>query len=302
MSIFPEILTGVRAHLIEVKYSGDAKFLPSSSQTEVQVTGPVTTLNLAAPAIATLGAPVTLTAAIRSEGGTPTGQVVFLDGNTGLGSAALNAAGVATLTVNTLAAGAHSLTASYAGDGNFGGSTSPAVTTMVVNRDFSLSAVPPSATVTAGQSAMFNLTVTPDGGFADPVTFSCPVLTGITCSFNPPMVTPNAGAATTMLTVTTSAGVLRYGQTLGINGFVLLPASLALVGILVSLKKKARSPHAAFLRVAAGGLTVITLALTLVSCGGYTTSGQTSHGTVSIMVTAQSRNISHTTNVSVTVQ
>jgi hypothetical protein len=105
-----------------------------------------------------------------------------------------------------------------------------------------------------------------------------------------------------MLTVTTSAGVTRYGRTIDMNGTGLLLASLALVGILVSLKKKTCSPHAAFLRVAAGGLAVITLALTLVSCGGYTTSGQTNRGTASILVTAQSRNNTHTTNVSVTVQ
>jgi hypothetical protein len=227
---------------------------------------------------------------------------VFHDGNVSLGSAPLNAPGVAILRINTLAAGNHTLTASFPGDGNFDGSTSEAVIIAIAGKDFSLGVAPPSATVTAGQSALFTLTITPAEGFADPVTFSCPVLTGITCSFNPPMVTPNAGAATTMLTVTTSAGVTHYGRTLNTNGSGLLLASLGLVGILVSLKKKTRSPHAAFLRIAAGGLTVITLALTLISCGGYTTSGQTSRGTASIAVTAQSGAISHTANVSVTVQ
>ncbi len=300
--VFPAVLTGVGTHIFEAKYSGDATFLPSSSETEVQVTGPATQLTLVAPAIANPGSPVTLTANIRAEGGTPTGQVVFHDGNVDLGSAPLSAAGVATLTIRGLVTGNHTLTASYAGDSNFEGSTSEAVITAVSGKDFTLGAAPPSATVTAGQSALFTLTVTPADGFADVVTFSCPVLTGITCSFNPPMVTPNAGPATTMLTVTTSAGVTHYGQTLGMNGSGLLLAGLALAGILVTLKKNTRSPYAAFLRVAAGGLAVITLALTLISCGGYTTSGQTSRGTASIMVTAQSRNVTHTTNVSVTVQ
>ena len=300
--VFPAVLTAVGTHIFEAKYSGDATFLPSSSQTEVQVTGAATQLNLAAPATATPGSAVTLTASLRSGGGTPTGLIVFHDGNVSLGSAPLNASGVAILRINTLAAGNHTLTASYPGDGNFDGSTSEAVIIAIAGKDFSLGVAPPSATVTAGQSALFTLTVTPAQGFADPVTFSCPVLTGITCSFNPPMVTPNAGAATTMLTVTTSAGVTHYGRTLNTNGSGLLLASLGLVGILVSLKKKIRSPHAAFLRIAAGGLAVITLALTLISCGGYTTSGQTSRGTASIAVTAQSGAISHTANVSVTVQ
>jgi Bacterial Ig-like domain (group 3) len=302
VSIFPEILTGVRTHLIEVKYSGDAKFLPSSSQTEVQVTGPATTLNLVAPASAAPGSPVTMTATIRSDGGTPTGQIVFLDGNTSLGNAPLNAVGVATLTVNTLAAGAHSLTASFAGDGNFGGSTSPSVNTTIITRDFSLGAAPTTATVTTGQSALFNLTVTPAGGFADPVTFSCPVLTGITCSFSPPTVTPNAGAATTMLTVTTSMGVTRYGQAPGTPGSGFPLATLGLIGALALFTKKTGGIHIPFLKVAASALSVLALALTLVSCGGYTTSGQTNRGTASITVMAQSGTTSHTTNISVTVQ
>jgi hypothetical protein len=48
--------------------------------------------------------------------------------------------------------------------------------------------------------------------------------------------------------------------------------------------------------------TVFVLALTLASCGGYTTNGQTNRGTASIAVTAQSGTLSHSTSVSVTVQ
>jgi hypothetical protein len=105
-----------------------------------------------------------------------------------------------------------------------------------------------------------------------------------------------------MLTVTTSPNVPRYGQTLNLTGSGLLLASLGLIGTLASLKKKTYRRHAAFLRVTASALTVVTLALTLVSCGGYTTSGQTNRGTASIMLTAQAGAISHTTNISITVQ
>jgi hypothetical protein len=143
-------LAGVGIHIIMVQFSGDAAFLPSSSRTEVQVTSPATMLTLMAPANAAPGSPVTLTAAINSAGGTPTGQIVFHDGNTGLGTAPLNAVGVAALTINTLTAGAHSLTASYAGDGNFGGITSIRVSTTIASRDFSLGVAPPSSTTSTG--------------------------------------------------------------------------------------------------------------------------------------------------------
>jgi uncharacterized protein (TIGR03118 family) len=305
MITFPAVLSEVGRHIIAAQYQGDATFLPSTSNTEVDVTLIPTTLTLTAPANANPGATLNLIATTASTGGIPTGQVVFHDGNTVLGSAPLDGTGVAFLRNNTLSSGAHSLTATYVGDGKFGTGTSTPVITTIAARDFSLSAAPLASTVTAGQSTSFNVTVTATGGFADPVTFSCPALTGITCTFNPPMVTPNGTPVGTMLTVTTSAGVTRYGQAAGMmgsGGSGILMASLALLAALAVLKKRARRPHFVFVRVAASALIVITLALTLVSCGGYTTSGQANRGTASVMVTAQSGAISHTTNISVTVQ
>ena len=149
---------------------------------------------------------------------------------------------------------------------------------------------------------MFSITVTPAGGFADPVTFSCPVLAGITCNFNPPTVTPNGGVATTMLTVTTATNVLRYGQAIGGTGSSLLFSCLGLIGTLALLQKRMHRPQAAFLRVVTGALIVVALSLVLVSCGGYTSNGQSNHGTATIIVTAQSGAVSHRTTVSVTVQ
>jgi uncharacterized protein (TIGR03118 family) len=305
MIVFPVILDGVGNHEIEAQYLGDGTFLGSSSFTDVQVALFPTRLTLAAPANAVPGATLILTATTASSDGIPTGQIIFLDGNTNLGSAPLDGTGVAVLRINTLAAGPHTLTASYSGDDKFGVSTSAPVTTTIVARDFSLSAAPPTATVTAGQSTVFSLTVTPAGGFADAVTFSCPAETGITCVFNPPTVTPSGAAVSTMLTVTTSAGVTRYGHAVGMmgsGGSGILLASLGLVMALAMLQNGVRRPHGVFVRVAASAFMVLTLALTLVSCGGYTTSGQTNRGTASITVTAQSGAISHTTAVSVTVQ
>ena len=64
---------------------------------------------------------VTLTATVSPSAAT--GSITFSDGATVLGTAAL-AGGVATLTPGPLAAGAHSLKASYCGDSNFSGSVS----------------------------------------------------------------------------------------------------------------------------------------------------------------------------------
>jgi len=103
-----------------------------------------------------------------------------------------------------------------------------------------------------------------------------------------------------MLTITTSANLSLRAQTLGGTGLGLLLTSLGLIGALVSFKPS--RPHGAFLRMAAGALTVITLALALVSCGGSSTNGQMNRSATSIMVTAQSGAVSHTATISVTLQ
>jgi len=71
-----------------------------------------------------LGQAVTLTATVSpsSGSGVPTGTVTFLDGTTTLGTDSLNSSGSATFTASSFAVAAHSITATYSGDGNFFGS------------------------------------------------------------------------------------------------------------------------------------------------------------------------------------
>jgi alpha-tubulin suppressor-like RCC1 family protein len=79
----------------------------------------------------TYGSPLTLTASVAPvTPGTMTGTVTFKDGATAIGSAAVNAAGIATLTVSP-SVGAHSYTADYGGDGHFLPSSSGTVSQTV---------------------------------------------------------------------------------------------------------------------------------------------------------------------------
>jgi uncharacterized protein (TIGR03118 family) len=298
VATFTATLTGVGSHAIAARYRGDATFLPSSSQTEAQVTGLATALTLTAPANASLGAAITLTASVTSSGGIPTGQTVFHDGNTSLGSSLLNDSGVAVLRTDTLASGVHSLTASYAGDEKFSASTSRAVSIDIASPDFSLAASPATATVTAGQSAQFVVTVSPLGGFLDNVTLSCSPAAGITCAFNPATVSTGKGAASANLRVATSAQVAARG--------VGSPALLRIYGILVVIiglsfanwrgagLKNNRVPIAAAAAVAA-------VSFLAGGCGGYGGKPPAPHS-ASIAVTAQSGAISHSTTVNVTVR
>ena len=294
--------TGVGTHAITAQYSGDGVFLPSSERIPLQVTGLATMLTLIAPTNAAPNSPVTLTATITSAGGIPTGQIVFLDGTTGLGSAALDATGVAALGINSLATGVHSLTASYSGDDKFSATTSAAVTINIVHADFSVGAAPNTATVIAGQSTQFILTITPAGGFSNNVTFSCSPVTGISCTFNPPMVTPANGTASTTLTVTTSASVSRYGLlTLALIGPASLLSAFVLFAVVLRSGQNLRSARASLI-AATAVLVIAGVSLTLGGCGGYGSTTKANRGTASVMVTAQSGAISHAATVVVTVQ
>lgn len=79
------------------------------------------------------GQSITFTATVTpSQGsGTPTGSVLFSDGNTTLGSLPLDGNGQARFSTSVLGIGSHVITATYSGDSSFLASTSPAVTQTV---------------------------------------------------------------------------------------------------------------------------------------------------------------------------
>ena len=299
---FSTILTGAGTHVILASYGGDGNFLRSSSEIQVEIAGATTEVALAAPANTTPGASIALTATVTSIGGVPTGQVVFLEGDSKVGAATLDVSGVAVLRVDTLLAGVHSIRALYTGDDQFQAGASAPVTINVSTPDFSFAATPASASVTAGQSAQFVLTVTPAGGFAGSVTFSCAPSAGITCSFNPSTLTPAGTPLSTTLTVGTSANVVRFG---------LLPfrwttsaSSFAGLMMLILVLWRGRNVPRAHTRVlaAAALLIAISLSLALESCGGYGNTPPGNRGTASVVVTAQSGTLSHTTTLTISVQ
>jgi hypothetical protein len=92
----------------------------------------VTTLTANPAGTSALGAPVVLTAAVTSGNGPPSGSVEFFDGATSLGTDPV-AAGVAEVTVTTLAAGAHTLSASFTPAGAFQASASGPLTYTVTS-------------------------------------------------------------------------------------------------------------------------------------------------------------------------
>jgi uncharacterized protein (TIGR03118 family) len=300
VATFTTTLTGVGAHVFAAQYRGDATFLPSSAETEAQVTGLATTLTITAPADAAPGAAITLTATVTSSGGIPMGRIVFHDRNTNLGSSSLNAGGVAILIIDTLAAGVHSLTASYTGDDKFSGSISAAVNISIANPDFSLAASPSTASVIAGQSAQFVVMVTLVGGLADNVTLSCSPTVGVTCTFSPATIATAHGAASANLTVATSALVTAHVGLLAwvhLYGVLLAVAGVTFANLRGGRVKKTRVPLLTVTAAAA----LVAFSLLAGGCGGAGSNPSNRHS-ASIVVTAQSGAISHSTTVNVTEQ
>lgn len=102
---------------------------------------------------------VTFTAVVTATSGAPTGTVAFKDGSNILGPAAAVSGGVATFAAS-LAAGTHSITATYSGDTNFNGSTS-SVLSQVVNQVTTSTALTSSVNPsTFGQQVQFTATIT----------------------------------------------------------------------------------------------------------------------------------------------
>ena len=116
-------------HTVEASYLGDSNFAPSTDTLALTSSKvPTSTLLSASPSSSTYGQQVVLTATISTSPTnvgslTPTGNVTFKDGGTTIGTAAV-AGGVATLNTTSLGVGTHSITATYAGNTNFIGSTS----------------------------------------------------------------------------------------------------------------------------------------------------------------------------------
>ncbi len=267
----PDLLTG-NTVLLNL-YGSAPTITPATAATSTALTSSAATI--------TAGSSVTFTATVTGASGStgaPTGTVTFLDGTTTLGTGSVNASGVATYATTKLATGAHSITSQYGGDSNFTASTSAAVTVTVqaeVPPSFSISAGPASLSIAPGKTGGTTITLTPAGGFVQPVTFACSGLPSeASCTFSPASLTPAGGPITTTLTVSTTAptsSVARSGiYWTGIAGLLAL-ASLLLLGM-PGASSVARGSYGCVL------LLVLALGVGMVGCGGGSSTGSSGTG------------------------
>ncbi len=297
------------SHSITASYSGDSSFTGSVSASLnqiVQKANTTTTLS-AVPTAANVNQSVTLTATVTpGTSGFPTGTVTFLDGTTQIASSSLNGSAVATFSTSTLTAGTHIITAVYAGDSNFNGSTSSGANVVVTNSGFSLSSSALSpASVAPGGSTQSTITITPTGGFiSSTLNLSCSVTpqvsAAVTCS--PGLISMKAGIGSSTLTVRTTGPVAALQKE---SGFTKLALALVMPGLFVwgagmrkSNRRKLLTTGFIFL--------VLTGCMLQTACVGTSSLGKstpgTPAGTYTVTVTGGVGGMQQTTSVSLTVQ
>lgn len=160
---------GIGTHNLTAQYGGDSNFAGSAGTASESVQVQSSTALSVSPPSSTLGQTVTLTATVTPSinGVFPSGTVTFLSGGTTLGTASLNASGVATLNVSSLPVGTDSLVAQYGGNANFLPSSGTASETVnKAGTGTSLVATP--AMSTFGQTVTLTATVTPSSSTDTP--------------------------------------------------------------------------------------------------------------------------------------
>jgi subtilase family serine protease len=269
-----------------------------------------TTLAIAPASTVNFGTSVTLTATVKPAPTVtnPAQTVTFSDATLGkLGSGTLNPSGVATFTTSTLAGGAYSIVATYGGDASFAGSSSPIPPSPNLNvQDFKFTPnPPPPVTVTApGKSGTTTLTITPQGGFTQTLSYSCSsgLPSEATCTF------AAVSATSETLTIATMAPSARLdkgplGRSRGFFYALVLPG---MVGLVMSAGNRKRTWRGMRLLGLVAVLALSTLWMPACGGGGSTPSNPgTPTGTSNVSVTATTGGtgaITNTVTVTLTVQ
>jgi hypothetical protein len=161
------------AHTITASYAGDNNFDPSSAagagsvslvvNQSSTITSLVSSVN---PSVFGQAVVLSATVAASSGSGIPSGAVTFTDGPTGLGGATLDSAGKASISISSLGAGAHSISAAYQGTANFIGSASTALVQTVSKNSVGITLTSAPNPSTFGQDVAFTVQVAaqPAGG------------------------------------------------------------------------------------------------------------------------------------------
>jgi hypothetical protein len=270
------VVNGAGTILIAANQAGNQYYATAPTVTAsivvLQASQNITFTALASPVLYPGVSPVTLTAV----GGISNNPVTFtlVSGPATITNYAFNpATDTATATLTYTGVGTVIVAANQEGNANY--AAAPTVTqSILVNPapDFTVTANPSAITISDGNTVTTTVTITPLNAFNAAVSLTCINLpANTTCSFAPSTVTPNGGtqspeggAASSLLTINTSATV---GSN---NSHPFLPVtSLAVVLGLFGIRKRRKLQMLLLVAVSIVGLGVFT------GCGGVTGSSST---------------------------
>jgi sugar lactone lactonase YvrE len=297
-------------------YTLTATFTPSDTTSYTAAPSSITLMVGKASAVISLTSPsstvapgnaVVFTAAVSYSAGTPTGSVSFFDGTTLLATIALSG-GTAAYSTSSLAAGAHSITATYTGDNNFAASTSSAIVETVQDFDLTLSPSSPGGTtqtVMPGGTATYALALGPASGLTFPAAISLTVSglpPGATATITPQVLAAGSGLTSVTLTIVLAKTTAALGGDDPSRRLAPMLVGLLVLPFAVRIRRPgARSGRrvCALLVVMAGCSLVAGLSGCGSSGSGFFGHPQQSY---SIVITATSGSISHTTTVALIVE
>jgi hypothetical protein len=186
----------------------------------------------------------------------------------------------------------------------------PTSTVQITVSDFTNTASPTSATISAGQTASYTVTIASKfGAFTNPVSLACSGLPSLgQCVFSPASVTPGSTSVASTLTISTTAPSsvfpLNEPRIPSAPIFVLwFGVALAFAGMAIFSRNSGRKRSF----VVASSALLICIVLPIFSCGGGGGGGGihnpgTPKGTYLVTVTGSSNQLQHSATVTLNVQ
>lgn len=222
------------------------------SQVEVAKTASTTTVS--APATATEGGNVTVSATVAPSAAT--GTVQFQDGGVNLGSPVAVSGGSASTTISAIAAGSHSITAVYSGDSTYASSTSSAATITVAGapKSTTLALTAVSATGQASDSVVYTATVTPSAATGS-VAFSAQLAGGSSVALG---TVPVSGGVATVTKGGLPAGAWTITAAFTGTGVYQPSTATASLSLTAPANAATPDPQTVTVDVPAGTLTITT--------------------------------------------
>jgi large repetitive protein len=204
-------------HTLTASYSGDANNNPSTSPAFNQnVTLTQTTVDFVSTASSlSAGDMVTFSAVVQGAGPKfPSGVVTFQSGATVLGSATLDASGLATLTF-VPPQGNYNVVAQYPGDTLFARSNSASISVLVgPTVEFTMNATPSTISMQSGDHTTIQIDIVTASTFGDTLAIGCAGLPAFaTCTFSNNNIHVIGGGKSTLSLVLDTGTPLGAGPT-----------------------------------------------------------------------------------------